>query len=137
MLLPTQIQAILFHFLMGWVYALGFSFIISFLKYLHFTLIKGIIEILYHLIFTCLMFYGLFYINGGIINVYLIAFFMFGIIVYYSLYLNVFLQFFHAIKCVFLPFFRKLRIVKTKIIDIIRLTVNFRKRRRADGQRKE
>ena len=32
MLLPTQIQAILYHFLMGWVYAFGFSFLISFVS---------------------------------------------------------------------------------------------------------
>ena len=75
MLLPTQIQAILYHFLMGWVYAFGFSFLISFVKYLRFPILKGIVEILYHILFTSLMFIGLYKINGGITNIYLICFF--------------------------------------------------------------
>ena len=92
MLLPTQIQAILYHFLMGWVYAFGFSFLISFVKYLRFPILKGIVEILYHILFTSLMFIGLYKINGGITHIYLICFFILGAFIYFTWYLSVFLQ---------------------------------------------
>ena len=97
MLLPVQIQAILYHFIVGWVYALGFSFIISFVKYIHFPFLKGIIEIIYHLVFTSIMFYGLYHINGGVTNIYLISFFIFGVFIYFIFYLSVFLQVFSII----------------------------------------
>ncbi len=98
MLLPTQIQAILYHFLTGWVYAFGFSFLISFVKYLRFPIFKGIVEILYHILFTSLMFFGLYKINGGITNIYLICFFILGAFIYFTWYLSVFLQLFAAIR---------------------------------------
>lgn len=137
MLLPTQIQAILYHFLMGWVYAFGFSFLISFVKYLRFPIMKGLMEIVYHILFTFLMFYGLYKINGGITNAYLIVFFLVGILIYYSLYLKVFMQLFSAIKNLIHPLHIKFIVVKKKIIDIIKLPSKFRKRRKADAKRKK
>lgn len=137
MLLPTQIQAILYHFLMGWVYACGFSFFISFVKYLRFPFIKGLMEIAYHILFTSLMYYGLYKINGGITNAYLIAFFLFGIIIYYSLYLKVFMQLFNTLKKILHPLRMKFIVVKKKIIDIIKLPRKIRKRRKADAKRKK
>ena len=135
MLLPTQIQAILYHLLMGWVYALGFSFLVSFVRYLRFPFIKGLMEIVFHILFTSLMFYGLYQINGGITNIYLIAFFIFGVLIYYYLYLPVFMQLFAAIRKILHPLRLKIAIVKTKIIAIIKLPGKIRKRRRANAQR--
>lgn len=137
MLLSTQIQAILYHFLMGWVYAFGFSFFVTFVKYLCYPLIKAIMEIVYHILFTFLMFYGLYKINGGITNAYLIAFFLLGILIYYSLYLVVFMQLFHAIKKFLHPLLMKFIIVKIRILDIIKLPSKIRKRRRANAKRKK
>ena len=48
MLLPVQIQSILYHFLMGWVYGLGFSFLLNFVKYMHVSFLRGTMEILFH-----------------------------------------------------------------------------------------
>ena len=131
MLLPTQIQAILYHFLMGWVYAFGFSFLISFVKYLRFPILKGIVEILYHILFTSLMF------NGGITNIYLICFFILGAFIYFTWYLSVFLQLFTAIRRLLHPFKVKLLVAKSKIIAIIRLPGKIRKRRKANAKRKK
>ena len=136
MLLPTQIQAILYHFLMGWVYAFGFSFLISFVKYLRFPILKGIVEILYHILFTSLMFIGLYKINGGITNIYLICFFILGAFIYFTWYLSVFLQLFTAIRRLLHPFKVKLLVAKSKIIAIIRLPGKIRKRRKANAKRK-
>ncbi len=136
MLLPTQIQAILYHFLMGWVYAFGFSFLISFVKYLRFPIFKGIVEILYHILFTSLMFIGLYKINGGITNIYLICFFILGAFIYFTWYLSVFLQLFTAIRRLLHPFKVKLLVAKSKIIAIIRLPGKIRKRRKANAKRK-
>jgi len=137
MLLPTQIQAILYHFLMGWVYAFGFSFLISFVKYLRFPILKGIVEILYHILFTSLMFIGLYKINGGITNIYLICFFILGAFIYFTWYLSVFLQLFTAIRRLLHPFKVKLLVAKSKIIAIIRLPGKIRKRRKANAKRKK
>ena len=137
MLLPTQIQAILYHFLMGWVYAFGFSFLISFVKYLRFPIFKGIVEILYHILFTSLMFIGLYKINGGITNIYLICFFILGAFIYFTWYLSVFLQLFTAIRRLLHPFKVKLLVAKSKIIAIIRLPGKIRKRRKANAKRKK
>ena len=137
MLLPVQIQAILYHFIVGWVYALGFSFIISFVKYIHFPFLKGIIEIIYHLVFTSIMFYGLYHINGGVTNIYLISFFIFGVFIYFIFYLSVFLQVFSIIYRFLYPIHLKLTIAKNKIIDIIKLSIKIRRRRRTDVKRKK
>ena len=137
MLLPTQIQAILYHFLTGWVYAFGFSFLISFVKYLRFPILKGIVEILYHILFTSLMFFGLYKINGGITNIYLICFFILGAFIYFTWYLSVFLQLFAAIRRLLHPFKVKLLVAKSKIIAIIRLPGKIRKRRKANAKRKK
>ena len=137
MLLPTQIQAILYHFLTGWVYAFGFSFLISFVKYLRFPFVKGIIEVLYHLLFTSLMFYGLYQINGGVTNIYLFGFFVLGCFIYFTCYLSVFMQLFSAFRHFLHPFKVKLLVAKSKIVAIIRLPGKIRKRRKANAKRKK
>lgn len=136
MLLPQQIQAILYHFLMGWLYGFCFSFLLIMIKGWRYTWMKGITEIVYHLLFTSLMYYGLFYINGGITNVYLVAFFVISILIYYKYYLPIFLSSFYGVKRWFLPIQKKLHLVKWKIVAIIRLPRKIR-RRRKDAKRKK
>ena len=137
MLLATQVQSILYHFLMGWVFAFGFSMIISFKKAFHFGFLKAAMEFLYPILFSVLMFYGLFHINGGITDFYLILIFLTGVIIYYRFYLSVFLQFFTGIKKLFRPFCRKLLLVKSKILGIIKLPAKaFQKRRKKNVRKK-
>ncbi|WP_416326876.1 spore cortex biosynthesis protein YabQ [[Eubacterium] hominis] len=137
MLLATQVQSILYHFLLGWIFAFGFSMLVSFKKAFRFGFLKAAMEFLYPIIFSAGMFYGLFYINGGITNLYLILVFLLGIMIYYRFYLAVFLQFFTGIKKLFRPFCRKLLLVKSKILGIIRLPAKaFIKRRRKNARKK-
>ena len=137
MLLPVQIQSILYHFMMGWMYALGFSFLVTFIKYFRFPLIRSILEILYHILFTSLMFYGLYNINGGITNLYLIVIFGIGVVIFYAFYLRVFVGFFVGIKRILRPFLKKIRVVKKKILAIIRVPKLKIQRRRADVRKRK
>lgn len=103
MLLPQQIQAILYHLMIGWLYGCTFSFLCSLSIYIRFRLLKGFVEILYHIVFILISFYGLYHINGGVTNLYLIAFFLLGIFLYYTLYLPVFMEGFTWFKRLFKP----------------------------------
>ena len=129
MLMPVQTQSILYHFLMGWVYGLGFSFLLNFVKYVHVSFLRGTMEILFHVLFTSLLYYGLYGINGGITNIYLLGFFLLGVMVYYTWYLAVFQQFFFALVKTLRPLRKKLKLVKSKILAIIRLPKKIRRRR--------
>jgi len=80
MLLPQQIQAILYHLMMGWFYGCTFSFLCSLTVYLHFKLLKGTAEILFHISFILLAFYGLYQINGGVTKFHLVKLKLIGII---------------------------------------------------------
>ena len=102
-------------------------------------------EILYHILFTLLMYYGLFCINGGITNIYLIAFFLLGMILYYRYYLAVFLSFFQKIIAIFRWIRKKFKVVKYKILGIIKVLIRRvnrrkgyeKKRKRTKAKRKQ
>lgn len=130
MLLATQVQSILYHFLMGWVFAFGFSMLVTFKKVLRFSLIKAAMEFLYPIVFSMVMFYGLFHINGGIINIYLILTFLLGMMVYYKCYLSVFLQFFTGIRKFVHPIFDWGHQLKKKIKTIVKKPWNQAKKKR-------
>lgn len=103
MLLPQQIQAILYHFMMGWMYGCTFSFLCSLTVYLRFSILKGFMEIIYHIVFTLLLFYGLYQINGGVTNLYLVVMFIMGVCIYYRWYLYVCMQAFSWFIHLFRP----------------------------------
>lgn len=138
MLLAQQIQAILYHVMMGWVYGCTFSFLCSLTAYLRFSFMKGLLEVIYHIGFTILMFYGLYKINGGVTNLYLIILFILGVFVYYRFYLPVFNEFFIWFRHLFRPFQRFRALVKSKILVIIKKKkAAIRKRRKAREQRRK
>ena len=83
MLLAQQVQAILYHFLMGWIYGCTFSFLCSLTVSIRLPLLKSCLEIIYHICFTLFVYYGLYQINGGITNLYLIVVFLFAVMIYY------------------------------------------------------
>lgn len=136
MLLATQIQSILYHFLAGWVFAFGFSMLTSFKRAFRFSFIKIILEVLYPVIYSALMFYGLYHINGGITNLYLVVIFFIGVVIYYRFYLLVFLQFFSGIKRLLRPVRKKVMLVKSKILGIIKIPIRAYKRRRKNARKK-
>lgn len=136
MLLPQQIQSILFHLLMGWVYVFGFSFTTYFIKYVRFSFIKGLIEIMYHLLFTSLMFFCLYHINGGITNIYLIGFFCTGMLIYYFLYLNTFYQIFYRWEQLIRPIYKSLLILRKKFVQLLKLPNVLRKKNKAKRKKR-
>lgn len=137
MLLPQQIQAIIFHFLMGWLYGCLFFILLSFMMYLRSAILKGIIEIAFHIAFVLGMFYGLYQINGGITNGYLVAFFLAGTYVFFRLYINVIIQFVNAVKNWMRPFVKKIKLVKSKILGIMKLSSSALKRRKMNGKKRK
>ena len=132
MLLATQIQAILYAFLIGIVYAILFSFkqyMTSFLK----SKIKiGMIDILYHVLFILSAYYGLFHINGGISNLYLYVLFFIGIYLFYLLYYEVFLTFYNFLILKIKPMYRKYYLLYTKYYSIMFID----KKERRHGKKK-
>lgn len=137
MLLPVQIQSILYHFMMGWMYALLFSFLVTFIKYIGYKVIKALIEILFHLLYTSLMFYGLYHINGGVTNAYLIAIFVVGILIYQAFYFSVFLESFISIKRILRPIRKNIKVVKNKILAIMEVPKKMKKRRKANVNKRK
>ncbi len=137
MLLPQQIQAILYHLMMGWFYGCTFSFLCSLTVYLHFKLLKGTAEILFHIGFILLAFYGLYQINGGVTNIYLTIFFLLGVFIYYKWYLSVFTHFFAWFIRLFRPLKRKFHLVKLKLIGIIKVRRKKRAKRRAEHEKRK
>jgi len=137
MLLPQQVQAILYHLMMGWFYGCTFSFLCSLTVYLRFALLKGLAEIIFHIGFILLAFYGLYGINGGVTDAYLIVIFLLGILIYYKWYLSVFVRFFAWFIHLFRPLKRKLNLAKMKIIGIIRVRRKKRAKRRAEHEKRK
>lgn len=94
MLLSTQIQVMLYAFLCGLLYGFFFSMKQYISRYIEKALHKALLTIIYHIIFTCLMFYGLYKLNGGISNIYLLLLFVIGTYMYYVIYYDLFIYLF-------------------------------------------
>lgn len=136
MLLPQQIQAILYHLVMGIVYGVSYSFITYTGAHIPLRFLKGLWEVIYHVFFTLLMFYGLYRINGGITNIYLIVIFILGVIIFYKFYFRLFQSIYKGIGNICRPFILKLRLVKNKMFVIIKVPAKRMKRRIRSGAEK-
>lgn len=137
MLLSQQIQAILYHILSGWIYAFFFSFIQCITHKINIRIIRGIIEIIYHIIFILSMYYGLFHITYGQSSIYLFLFFIFAVYIYYKYYMYIFMPYFQYISALLLLPAKQLKVVKRKIFGIMSIRNTQRKKRKADGSRKK
>lgn len=136
MTLYEQLYSILYHFIMGQVFAFVFSFVsiwtINF---------KSINKMIHYGIFSCLFtliyYYGLFHINGGITNIYLGLLFFSGLLLYYNYCYCLILPLFLWIKRLFLPLVKKMSLAKLKIYGIMaKLRERTRRLRRKNEQRK-
>ncbi len=137
MLLPQQVQSILYHVIAGWMYGCTFLFLRSFILYMKSKLWKGFFEIIYHILFTLLMFRGLYKINGGITNFYLITFFLIGFFIFYRFYMPIVLPFFHWLKRLLKPIIKKGALAKSKILGIMRIPLRLVRRRKANGSKRK
>lgn len=120
MLLSTQIQTMLYAFMMGLAYGILFSMKQYFCMYLNSSFRKNQIDILFHLIFVCIAYYGLFKINGGVNNLYIILLFFIAVYLYYILYYRLFLSFFKGIKKIGKPIYYKIYLLSYKFYCIIK-----------------
>lgn len=134
MLLAQQVQAILYHFLMGWIYGCTFSFLCSLTVSIRLPLLKSCLEIIYHICFTLFVYYGLYQINGGITNLYLIVVFLFAVMIYYRFYLSVMQTPFLWFRRLLQPLWKKLTLAKKKILGIINIR---RKKKKTKAEPKE
>ena len=92
-------------------------------------LLKSCLEIIYHICFTLFVYYGLYQINGGITNLYLIVVFLFAVMIYYRFYLSVMQTPFLWFRRLLQPLWKKLTLAKKKILGIINIR---RKKRKAE-----
>lgn len=134
MLLPQQVQAILYHLLMGWIYGCTFSFLCSFTSYCKGKITITVFELLFHMFFTCFAYWGLFHINGGMTNMYLIIIFFIGILIYYRWYYPLFITIYARFFRLFRPIHQKIILVKSKILGIIKVSLTILARRRNRGK---
>ena len=137
MLLPQQVQAILYHLLMGWFYGCTFSFLCSFTSYFKGKLTITVLELLFHMAFTCFAYWGLFSINGGVTNLYLVLIFMSGVFIYYRWYSALFFHLYTRFFLLFRPIYKKIILVKLKILGIIKVSHTTLARRRKRGKHKD
>lgn len=119
MLLSTQIQAMLYAFITGIAYGILFSMKQYFCMYLLTPLKKTMVDILFHVIFVSFTFLGLYNINKGQSNIYLLILFFLGIYVYYIFYYDLFLIFFGFLKKIFKPIYYSIYLLYNKFYSIM------------------
>lgn len=137
MLLPQQIQGILYFLLAGWGYGFIYSFITVFVKGNRLSFLKGCVVVFYHLLFTSFLFWGLFLVNGGRFSLYFPLFFVAGLLIYYMLYMPFFFKVAYDCRYKMVTILKKVNLVKSRIVAIIELRKKARRRRKdARKQRK-
>ena len=135
MLLSTQIQAMLYAFLMGIGYGILFSFKQYISMYAISSLHKKVADIIFHIVFIIVAYFGLYKINGGVSNIYLFIIFFIGTYLYYLLYYDLFLKFFSFIMKHFKPLYKKACLLTIKIYSI--MFINKERKKRHGKKRKK
>lgn len=128
-----EIQAILYAFLMGFVYGILFSFKQYIEMYSTHEFAKGIRDLVFHIVFICSCYYGLYRINKGITNIYLILFFLLGIYLFYTIYYQFFEKLYRTILKKLRPLYKKSYLLFSKYYSII----NSSKERKKDEKKKK
>ncbi|MBR3841134.1 MAG: hypothetical protein IKM20_08370, partial [Erysipelotrichales bacterium] len=115
-----QIKSLIYMLLAGFMYALLYSLYNRFFYIFRRSIVIYILEIFSQTLLAYLVYIGLYFINHGILNIYLILMFLLGIYIYLNFYSTFFLSTFER----FMYFLRKLvaplRIVYLKIFGIIK-----------------
>ena len=119
MLLAIQIQSMLYAFLMGIVYGITFSLKQYISMYSKNEIRKACVDILFHMLFVCVLYYGLYTLNKGISNIYLGLLFLLGIYFYYVFYYEVFLTFYTWTCHKIYPYYKKTYLLILRKYSII------------------
>lgn len=126
MLLPQQLQSLIAHFLAGVSFGLIFSFY-SLISARLSTFFRCIWTTLITLASTCIFYYCLYQINGGVTQIYCIALFALGFYCYYKWIYLLFLPFYLRFLTLFKPIVNACRVVKKKMYAIITSRVGLKK----------
>lgn len=119
MTLIEQLLAIVYHFIMGEVFALLFSFFS--LCTLSFRMWGRICwYVSFTLFFTAITYYFLYRMNGGRTHIYFYLLFLVGLIMYYRFFYTSLIPLFLGIKKLFLPVKKKISWVKHQCCVIIK-----------------
>ncbi|MEG3039824.1 MAG: spore cortex biosynthesis protein YabQ [Erysipelotrichaceae bacterium] len=124
MILANQIQAILYHLMMGICYGLSYSFFMYITLAYHRKLGKAILEIIFHCLYTILMFYGLYQINGGITNGYLIIIFIIGVWIFYQFYFSMMQRCYRIISRLLYPITHSLKQLKKRFFAYLKKSLS-------------
>lgn len=134
-LLPTQLQSLMYMVFMGWGYGVVYSFYNRFFYLVRKRFVIYVLEIVFHIAYMLLLYMGLFRINYGVLNLYLWLGFFLGLYVYLRWYTQIFLSLFESFMKVLTFVLKPLLIANSKIFAIIKRIRN--KRRRMKVVRKQ
>lgn len=119
MLLRIQLEVILYAFIMGIAYGVSFSLKQYICLYISNTKTKSGIDFIYHILFVCIGYYGLYKINGGISNMYLLVIFLLAIYLYYLVYYPTLLPCFMWLKKISKPIYYGIYLLGGKLYSIM------------------
>ena len=111
MSIEVQIQLIVMSVLFGFIFMTIYSF---FNELLFKNKLRILIEIPLFLIGTIIYFYLIYFINGGLLNIYMFLFLLFGVLIYQMFYSKFFLCIYANIHKKIILFFNKHVIIKKK-----------------------
>lgn len=126
MLLAQQVQALVYHFLGGVCFGILFSFL-SLCEIHRKTLTRIVMTCGFSLVFTCFFFYGLYFINGGVTQIYCIILFALGFYLFYAYVYCLFIPLYIRILRLFHPIVHSMRVAKKKMYGIIAIRVGLNK----------
>ncbi len=119
MTLYEQLFALIYHLIVGLL--LGFIYSLFSLLFINSsTVFKTLVNTILSIICTCLYYYGLYMINGGMLHVYLFIALFISFYIYYSFFYVILIPVFVTFKGFLTPFKRKLDFEKKKIYGIMK-----------------
>ena len=133
MRLYEQMIALGYHLIVGQLFGLFFSFLsiccIPLSRW-----IRIIFYTFFSVLCTCLYYYGLYRINGGMIHIYLLLISFLGLYLYYYYFYEVLLPIFYI---VIRPFKKQMRFAKNKICVIMNKQRDKRRRKALKNEQKK
>ena len=119
MILYEQLFALIYHLIVGQLLGLIYS-LFSLLFINSSTIFKTLVNTILSIICICLYYYGLYFINGGMLNLYLFLALFISFYIYYSFFYVILIPFFVAFKRFLTPFKRRIDFEKKKIYGIMK-----------------
>lgn len=118
MKLYEQLFSLIYHIIIGQL--LGFIYsLFSILCINSSSIFKTLVNTILSILCTCLYYYGLYMINGGMLHIYLFLALFISFYIYYSFFYVILIPFFVTFKGFLKPFKRKLDFEKKKIYGIM------------------